>query len=302
MCWPILRIDTGQETASSTPGGSAGAPNQFCVRRAGSFTMAEDPTHAAETALVTGASSGIGYELTKLFAADGTDVIVVSRRREALEDVADELETTYEIDAHVIPADLSDPEAPMALHRSVADAGLEVDVLVNNAGFGSYGPFLDDDAETDRALIELHVRTVTALTKLFGREMADRGGGRILNNASIAGWAPTPNSAVYSAAKHYERAFSEALAAELVDQGITVTALCPGETDTGFFDRGNYDESGAAETDRMSAAAVAEAGYRGLMAGDRIVIPGRRNRLRAFLRRLLPRRLFVKATEESVKK
>jgi hypothetical protein len=261
--------------------------------------MAGDPT---ETALVTGASSGIGYELTKLFAADGTDVILVSRRRERLEAVGEELETTYDVETHVMPADLSEPSAPAALYESVVEAGLDVDILVNNAGFGSYGPFLDDDAETDRALIELHIGTVTALTKLFGREMADRGGGRILNNASIAGWAPTPNSAVYSAAKHYERAFSEALAEELASEGITVTALCPGETDTGFFDRGDYDESGAATADRMSAAAVAEAGYRGLMAGERIVIPGGRNKLRAFLRRLLPRWLLVRTAKESVSK
>jgi len=262
--------------------------------------MAGDPTDTAGTALVTGASSGIGYELTKLLAADGHDVVLVSRRREALAAVADELETTDGVDAHVMPADLSEPAEAVALHGSVDDAGLEVDVLVNNAGFGSYGPFLDDDPATDRALIELHVGTVTTLTKLFGREMADRGGGRILNNASIAGWAPTPNSAVYSAAKHYERAFSEALAEELADQGITVTALCPGETDTGFFDRGNYEESGAAEADRMSAAAVAEAGYRGLMAGDRIVVPGGLNKARAFLRRLLPRWLLVKTAKQSV--
>ena len=262
--------------------------------------MTGDPTTATGTALVTGASSGIGYELTKLFAADGYDVILVSRRRERLETVAEELETTYDVTGHVIPADLSDPEAPAALHGSVVDAGLDVDVLVNNAGFGSYGPFLDDDAEVDRDLIELHVGTVTGLTKLFGREMADRGGGRILNNASIAGWAPTPNSAVYSAAKHYERAFSEALAEELADRGITVTALCPGETDTGFFDRGDYDKSGAADADRMSAAEVAEAGYRGLMAGERVVIPGRLNGFRVFLRRLLPRRLYVKTVKRAV--
>lgn len=264
--------------------------------------MSEDPTETAGTALVTGASSGIGYELTKLFARDGYNVILVSRRREKLEAVAEELETTYNVDGYVMPADLSEPEGAVALYESVVDAGLEVDVLVNNAGFGSYGPFLDDDPETDRNLIELHVGTVTTLTKLFGREMADRGGGRILNNASIAGWAPTPNSAVYSAVKHYERAFSEALAEELAEQDITVTALCPGETDTGFFDRGDYDESGAAEGDRMSAAAVAEAGYRGLMAGERVVIPGRLNKLRVFLRRLLPRRLYVKTVKQAVTK
>lgn len=264
--------------------------------------MSGEPTSSAGTALVTGASSGIGYELTKLFAEDGYDVVLVSRRREKLAAVADELADEHGVEGHVFPADLSDPEAPRRLYESVTDADIAVDVLVNNAGFGSYGSFLEDDLATDRELIELHVGTVTALTKLFGRDMVDRGGGRVLNNASIAGWAPTPGSAVYSAAKHYERAFSEALAEELADQGISVTVLCPGETETGFFDRGDYDESGAAEADKMSPADVAEAGYRGLMAGERIVIPGRINKVRAFFRRLVPRRLFVKTVERSVSK
>ena len=264
--------------------------------------MSEASTTAAGTALVTGASSGIGYELTKLLAMDGHDVVLVSRREEKLAAVASELESEYGVDGHVMPADLSKPDAARGLYERVIDAGIEVDILVNNAGFGSYGPFLDDDTRTDRDLIELHVGTVTTLTKLFGREMADRGDGRILNNASLAGWAPTPNSAVYSAAKHYERAFSEAIAEELVDEGISVTVLCPGETATGFFDRGNYDESGAAEADKMSAADVAAAGYRGLLADDRIVIPGRLNKTRAFLRRLLPRRLFVATAGRSVGK
>lgn len=251
---------------------------------------------------MTGASSGIGYELTRQFAADGYDVILVSRRRERLTEVADELAAEFGVDGFVFPTDLSEPEAPEALYERVIDAGHEVDVLVNNAGFGSYGPFFEDDLETDRDLIGLHVDAVTTLTKLFGREMADRGRGRILNNASVAGWAPSPKSAVYSAAKHYERAFSEALAAELEDEGITVTALCPGETDTGFFDRGNYDESGAAEAERMPPAAVAEAGYRGLMNGERIVVPGRLNKLRVFLRRLVPRGLYVRLVERSIAK
>jgi hypothetical protein len=173
---------------------------------------------------------------------------------------------------------------------------------VNNAGFGSFGPFLEDEVDTDHAMITLHVRTVTTLTKLFGREMAERGGGRVLNNASVAGWAPTPSSAVYSAAKHYERAFSEALAEELEPAGITVTALCPGETETGFFDRGDYDRADIEDGEMMSAREVAEAGYRGLMDGDRIVVPGRRNRVRVFLGRLLPRSLYVRATRRALER
>lgn len=254
------------------------------------------------TALVTGASSGIGYELAKRFAADGHDVVLVSRRREKLTEVGEELAANYGVDGHVFPADLSEPDGPRALYEAVTSAGHEVDTLVNNAGFGSWGPFFEDDLESDRALIELHVGTVTTLTKLFGRDMAARGGGRILNNASVVGWTPAPNSAVYSAAKHYERAFSEALAEELADDGIQVTVLCPGETETRFFDHGDFDESGLADADKMTPAAVAQAGYEGLLNGDRVVIPGRVNKLRVFLRRLLPRRLYVQTVERSMSK
>ena len=252
------------------------------------------------TALVTGASSGIGYELAKLFAADGWDVVLVSRRREKLSRVAHELANEHGVEGYVFARDLSTPEAARELYGAVDDAGHEVDALVNNAGYGSYGPFLDDDLETDHELINLHVTTVTTLTKLFGRDMVERGGGYVLNNASVAGWAPTPGSAVYSAAKHYERAFSEALAEEFDGGDVTVTALCPGETETGFFERGDYEEAGFEEGDMMSPAEVAAAGYEGLMDGERVVVPGGLNRFRVFLRRLLPRRLYVKATERSV--
>lgn len=261
-------------------------------------------SHAAGqgTALVTGASSGIGYELSKRFAADGHDVVLAARRREKLNEVADELAADYGVDGHVFPVDLSEPDGPRELYDAVTEAGHEVDILVNNAGFGSWGPFFEDDLETDRDLIELHVGTVTTLTKLFGREMAARGGGRILNNASVVGWTPAPNSVVYSAAKHYERAFSEALAEELADDGIQVTVLCPGETETGFFEHGDYEESGLADAEKMTPAEVADAGYEGLLNGDRIVVPGRLNKFRVFFRRLVPRWLYVKTVERSMSK
>jgi hypothetical protein len=259
-------------------------------------------SQAGETALVTGASSGIGYELARLCAADGYDVLVVSRTKADLEAVADELEAEFGVAASVFTADLAEPGAAERLYEAVTDAGHEVDLLVNNAGYGSYGPFLKDDLETDRELIELHATTPTVLMKLFGRDMAARGDGKVLNNASIAGWAPAPNSAVYSAAKHYERALSEALAEDLREDGIVVTVLCPGETETGFFDRGDYDQSGAAEADMMTAAAVAEAGYEGLLAGEPVVVPGRLNRIRVFLRRVMPRSLYVKTVKRSLSK
>jgi short-subunit dehydrogenase len=264
--------------------------------------MWDETTRGEGTALVTGASSGIGYELAKQFAADGFDVLLVSRRREKLNEVADELAADYGVEGHVYPTDLSEPDRPPELYEQITEDGHEVDALVNNAGYGSWGRFFEDDMETDRDLIELHVATVTTLTKLFGRDMADRGSGYILNTASVVGWTPAPNSAVYSAAKHYERAFSEALAEELASEGITVTALCPGETETGFFERGDYEESGLADADKMTAAAVAKAGYEGLQNGERIVIPGRVNKVRVFLRRLLPRSLYVKIVERTMSK
>lgn len=186
------------------------------------------------------------------------------------------------------------------MYDAVTDAGHEVDALVNNARFGAFGSFLDTASDTDADLIGLHVTAVTTLTKLFGRAMADRGHGYVLTTASITEWAPSPMSAVYSTAKHYERALSEALVEELDDQRITVTALCPGETETGFFDRGNYGSSAAASAEMMSAAEVAATGYEGLMNGERIVILGWRNKIRVFLGRLLPQSLYVKAVERSL--
>jgi short-subunit dehydrogenase len=252
-----------------------------------------------ETALVTEASSGIGLELAKLFAGDGFDVLLVARSEDTLAAVADELERRHGITARPFPADLARPDAARELYESVTGEGYVVDALVNNAGFGVYGEFVETDLEQELDVIALHVMTVTVLTKLFGRDMAERGHGYVLNNASIAGIAPLPTSAVYSAAKHYERSFSEALAEELVDEGVTVTALCPGETDTGFMERGNFEEAAYEEDDLMDPATVAAAGYEGLLNGDRIVIPGLENKLNAFLRRVLPRKQYVKAAKRA---
>ncbi|MFB6353758.1 MAG: SDR family NAD(P)-dependent oxidoreductase [Halobacteriales archaeon] len=252
-----------------------------------------------ETALVTGASRGIGYELAKRFAADGFDLVLVARSEDRLQEVGAELEADHGVDSTVVPADLADPEGARSVYEAVSADGHVVEALVNNAGFGVYGEFVETDLEQELDVIELHVVAVTVLTKLFAREMADRGHGYVLNNASTAGFAPLPTSTVYSAAKHYERSFSEALAEELADAGVTVTALCPGETDTGFMERGNYEEAAYEPGDLMDPATVAEAGYRGLMNGERVVVPGWKNKVRIFLRRLLPRRAYVRAAERA---
>lgn len=256
-------------------------------------------SQGSNAALVTGGSRGIGYELAALLAADGHDLVLVARSETDLRAAADEFEERHGIDAAVVPADLTDPGAARKVYETVQEAGIEVDTLVNNAGYGVYGEFVDTDLDAELEVIGLHVVTVTVLTKLFVRDMVDRGGGRVLNNASIAGWAPLPTSAVYSAAKHYERAFSEALAEEVADDGVTVTALCPGETDTGFMDRGNFGTAAYDEDDLMDPETVARAGYEGLNDGDRIVVPGVKNKLSVFLGRVLPRTAYVRAAERA---
>ncbi len=252
-----------------------------------------------ETALVTGASSGIGHELTKLFARDGADVLLVARSEGKMESIAGDLRDRYGVEAGVFPADLAEQGAARDLYERVTDAGFEVDALVNNAGFGVYGRFLETDLDQELDVAHLQVQTVTVLTKLFARDMADRGGGYVLNNASTVGFAPVPTSAVYSASKHYLRSFSEALAEDFADEGITVTTLCPGATDTGFMERGNFEESAISDGDLTDPATVARAGYEGLLDGERLVVPGRLNKLRLFLRRLLPRKAYVRAAERA---
>lgn len=247
------------------------------------------------TALVTGAASGIGRELADLFARDGHHVTLVDVDESGMAATADALEDDHGVETTAIPVDLSYPDAAAEVTDAVRDAGLTVDALVNNAGFGTYGAFTDTDLDDEVAMIRVHVETVTRLTKPFAREMADRGGGRILNTASVMGFAPTPTGAAYAATKHYVLAFSEALAEELADDGVTVTALCPGETRTGFFDRGDLDRTAFSDDDLMDPAAVAAAGYEGLRNGDRVVVPGAKNRLRLFLKRLLPRSTYVRA-------
>ncbi len=255
---------------------------------------------ADETAVITGASRGIGYELAKQFAADGYDMVLIARSEEQLQTVGKELETTHGINTSVIVSDLSASDAANTVYERIQSQTRVIDVLVNNAGFGIYGEFVDTKLSEEMNLIHLHILTVTKLTKLIARDMVTRNHGYILNTASTAGFAPLPKSAVYSAAKHYQRSFSEALAEELADEGVTVTALCPGETDTGFMSRGNYEETGFKKEELMDPTTVAQAGYDGLMNKERIVIPGIKHKIRTFLRRILPRKTYVKAAGNSL--
>jgi hypothetical protein len=247
-----------------------------------------------QTALVTGASSGIGLALARRLAAGGFDLVLTARSADRLEALARELAERHGARVRVIPRDLARPEAPAAIAGELASAGIDVDLLVNNAGYGSYGPFAETDLADELAMLQLNVVALTHLTKLFLKPMLARRRGRILNVASTAAFQPGPLMAVYYASKAYVLSFTEALAEELRGSGVTATALCPGPTTSGFQERAAMESSRLVSGRlMMTSEEVAEAGYRGLLAGRRIIIPGWRNRLLAQSARVTPRRVIT---------
>jgi short-subunit dehydrogenase len=242
----------------------------------------------SKTVLITGASVGIGYELARVFAREGYALVLVSRDRDALQRVAEELSRGCKTASKIISKDLSLPSAPREIFEELEGEATEVDVLVNNAGFGVFGPFSETDLETELAMLQVHMASLTRLTKLFLKRMLERGAGKILNVASTAAFQPGPMMAVYYATKAYQVSFSEALASELYGSGVTVTVLCPGPTRTEFQKRAGMRPSQLFNWVAMEAADVAEAGYRGLMRGRVVVIPGFANKLLAFIVRFVP--------------
>jgi len=249
----------------------------------------------AGAALITGASGGIGEELARLAAADGSDLVLVARSRERLQALADELAGRHDVAARVVARDLSDPQAPREIFEELAADGVEVETLVNNAGFGSYGLFAETDPEHELRLLQVNVVALTHLTKLFLPGMIARRRGYVMNVASTAAFQPGPLMAVYYASKAYVLSFSEALSNETEGTGVVVSALCPGPTETGFVAAAGMEESKLFERGAMTARAVAEAGYRGMLAGRRVVIPGFRNSLLARAVGLAPRGLVLRA-------
>ena len=248
-----------------------------------------------KTALVTGASSGIGLDLAKRFAAEGFDVALVARSAGRLQEVAAALEREHHIKAHVVTADLAQPQAAQALVATLDARGIEVDVLVNNAGYALYGAFAETDLADELNMIQVNIVALTHLSKLIVRKMVARQQGRILNVASTAAFQPGPLMAVYYATKAYVLSFSEALANELRGSGVTVTALCPGPTKTGFQARAQMEESKLVRGKAiMSADEVARAGFEGLMKGRTVVIPGVGNKMLAQAVRFLPRNTVTK--------
>jgi short-subunit dehydrogenase len=238
-------------------------------------------------ALVTGASSGIGLELARLLARDGHDIALVARGAAKLGEVADELSEAYRVTATPLPVDLSHPGAAAELMAALD--GREIDVLVNNAGFGAVGRFAETELAAQIAMLQLNVVTLTELTGRLLPGMLARRRGRILNVASTAGFQPGPGMAVYYASKAYVLSFSEALAVEVGGRGVSVTALAPGVTETGFQQRAGASEILLTRLGGMSAADVAAAGYRGMLAGRALVVPGLVNKLGVQAVRVGPR-------------
>ncbi|MEO5580912.1 MAG: SDR family oxidoreductase, partial [Gemmatimonadaceae bacterium] len=245
---------------------------------------------ARTTALITGASMGIGLELARQFAMHGHDLILVARHRDLLEAVARKFEGEHGISAHVIVADLADPEAPQSLFDEVRAANLEVDFLVNNAGFGLGGEFSDTDIARELDMIQVNIAAVTHLTKLFLPQMLKRRTGRIMQVASIAAFQPGPWMSVYYASKAYLLSFSQALSEELRNSGITVTALCPGPTATNFAETAHMSNSTPFARGLVATAeGVAKYGYAAMMRGERIAITSFRDRLLMQAERIMPR-------------
>jgi short-subunit dehydrogenase len=247
-----------------------------------------------ETVLITGASSGIGLELARLFAADGSRLILVARNRERLEALAEELRKAHGAESLVLPQDLSDPRAPQALFDQLAAKKVEVDVLVNNAGFGALGCVARLALERQMEMIQVNIAALTSLTRLFLPGMMARNRGGILNVASTAAFQSGPNMAVYYASKAYVLSFTEALAEELSSTGIHVSCLAPGPTATEFGDRSGMTHSLVFRLGTMSARRVAELGYRGLRHRKTLVVAGIINRLGTLLVRFFPRFMIRK--------
>lgn len=246
-------------------------------------------------ALITGASSGIGRELAKLFAADGHDLVLVARRGEELQKLAEELKKRKPISIHIVPLDLGEPSAPQKLFDKLASKQLAIDVLVNNAGFGLLGKFHEADLGKMLAMIQLNATALTHLTGLFLPSMIARGSGRILNVASTAAFQPGPLMAVYYATKAYVLSFSEAIGEELRGTGVTVTSLCPGPTKTEFGETAGMQGTKLFEGPNvLSVERVARDGFRACMKGRRLVVPGLLNTLLIGGSRFLPRGLVLK--------
>jgi uncharacterized protein len=255
---------------------------------------ATNPFFAPKTALITGASSGIGLELAHLFAHDGYRLVLVARNRAALRTLANELQSRYSAEVWISPKDLAHPAAPLELYQELRESNVVLDVLVNNAGFGGQGPFLQTDWNTEGEMLQVNIVALTHLTKLFLPQIRAREG-KLLNVASTAAFLPGPFMAVYYASKAFVLHFTEAIAEELSGTGATVSCLCPGPVKTNFQKRAAIGETNLLNGPLLvDVGEVARIAYEGMKKGKRIIIPGWKNRAVVESLRVSPRGMPAK--------
>ncbi|MEY4916735.1 MAG: hypothetical protein RL616_648 [Verrucomicrobiota bacterium] len=244
---------------------------------------------SAETVLITGASSGIGLELARCFAAEKSNLVLVARNRDALEKLASELRQQHGITIHVSIADLSKPESAQNLFNELKGRGLTVDVLVNNAGFGLHGEFTELPLARQLEIIHVNITALVELTGLFLPPMIHRKSGGILNVGSVAGFLPGPHMAVYYASKAFVLSYSEALHEELRGTGVSVTNLCPGPTESNFSQVARSHHVRKAQAKKMTAVEVARIGHADFRSGIHLSVPGAGNNFLTLAAKFLPR-------------
>ena len=244
---------------------------------------------SVETTLITGASSGIGMHLAHEFASHGHPLVLVAPRLEELQKLSNEINIKHGVEVTILAKDLEQADSPRDIYVELTQLGITVDILVNNAGHGLRGKSWEIPIQEDLSMMKLNIEAVLRMTKLFLPPMLERGYGRVLNTASVAGFEPGPLLAVYHATKAFVLSWSEALSIELEDTDITVTALCPGPTDTDFFPKADMVAAKAFQgSNVMAPQEVAKCGYDGLMAHELFVVPGGMNKLLVAARRILP--------------
>lgn len=251
------------------------------------------------TALITGASSGIGLELAKVHASHGDDLVLVARNKKTLDELKQTLEQKHKIKVYTIGKDLSQPNAAQEVHQETNQKNIRIDYLINNAGFGDFGMFVETDWNKELQMINLNITTLTQFTKLYLRDMVKQGAGKIMNVASTAAFQSGPTMAVYYATKAYVLSFSEAVDNEVRDKGVTVTALCPGATESGFQAAAAMEDSALVKGKKLpTSREVAEYGYKAMMKGKTVAIHGFMNALMANSVRFMPRSIVVKVTRK----
>ncbi len=261
-----------------------------------------DSDAARTTVLITGADTGIGRELVPFFAGTGHNVVLVGREEPVLEGIAAAVRHVFRVSTSVIACDLAEPDGARSVFAELSRRKIDIDILVNDAGGKSHGEFATVELQTVERIMQANIVALTALTKLLLPGMIARGSGKILNVASTAAFVPLPMNSVYGAAKAYVLSFSQALAEELQGTGVTVTALCPGPTETAFAGGAGLEDTSPCRGHAMSALSVAREGFRALMNGDSLSVPGWRNLAMISVIRLMPRLLIAKAAKQTMMK